>query len=345
MERFALGGLPIYHAMQTRSVSPENPAGEKGGGAKAVPLKDNLEVPLHHTTDHLGRGWKNRPFIRVKAGETAELMNVDGPGEIRHMWLLAWGMPGSDAVPHTGILRFYWDGEEEPSAEVPAADFFAVGERFRPVDSLMVNVSEKNALSCWWPMPFRKHARITFTNSGTETVGVMTWQITYEKMEIGGDVMYFHAAYRRAYTGDENPYTLLDVRGRGKYVGSVLSVHSLDDGWFGEGEFKLYIDGDGEFPTICGTGTEDYFLCSYGLNQHCSLFSGVPLLEQYQPGESRAGDMATMYRWHIMDPICFEKELRVNVQALGPVGDISDSGIYSKRRDIYSSVAYWYQQH
>ncbi len=337
---FGSGSLHMYEEMKTRSVSPENPTGEKGGGARAVPGIDTLDVPLHETTDHLGRGWKNRPFISVKAGETVELMNVEGPGEIRHMWMLLWDQPQNDGVPRGGILRFYWDGEGQPSIDVPAADFFALGERFAEVTSAVVSVKPKNALTCCWSMPFRRHARVTFTNTGAEKISVMTYQITYVLKEIPENAMYFHARYHSANTADENPYVMLDgVTGRGRYVGSVLSVHSLADGWFGEGEFKFYIDGDGEFPTICGTGIEDYFLCSYGLSRYNAPFSGVPLLWP-EDGGIRSGCMATMYRWHIPDPICFDESIRVTVQALGPIGG---SSVYSRRSDIFSSVAYWYQ--
>jgi len=343
-EMFGMSGLPLWSKVQTCSVSPENPTGKKGCGAMATPYVDNMDVPLHETSDYLGRGWKNRPFITVKAGECVDLLNVEGPGVIQHMWLLLWNQPQSDYVPKEGILRFYWDGEEVPSVESPAGMFFAVGERFAKVCSMPVVVNTKNALNSYWPMPFRKHARISFENTATEDIVVFTYQITYAKCEVDADAMYFHARHHHAFTGDENPYVLLEkTEGCGKYVGSVLSVHALDDGWFGEGEFKFYIDGDNEFPSICGTGMEDYFLCTYGMEAYCAPFSGVPLMKQSGGKEQfLSGDVAIMYRWHIMDPIFFEKDIKVTVQALGPIGG---SKVYKKRRDLFSSVAYWYQKH
>ncbi len=210
--------------------------------------------------DQLGVGWKVRPFLRVNAHETATLMDVDGPGIIQHIWLV-------ENLNRAHVLRFYWDGEERPSIEVPALEFFAIGHgKFAPINSAAIILNPQNAMNCYWPMPFRKHARITFTNESDKDSELVAYQITYAETPVAHNIGYFHAQWRRAKTGTHNPYVILDgVRGQGRYVGTFLAWRQLCTGWFGEGEVKFFIDGDREFPTICGTGTEDYFNFSYGL--------------------------------------------------------------------------------
>jgi hypothetical protein len=282
--------------------------------------------------DNLGQGWKVRPFIRLNARQTAVLMDVDGPGIIQHIWIV-------EGLNRGLIIRFYWDGEETPSVEVPVPDFFAVGHgRFAPVNSLAVVVNPANALNCFWPMPFRKHARITLSNETAQDVELVAYQITYVETEVPAEAGTFHAQYRRASTAERNPYVILDgVKGRGRYVGTFLAWTQLEKGWFGEGEIKFYLDGDDEFPTICGTGTEDYFQGSYGFQRpYTTPYSGtvLPASESSEPP-----NLWSLYRWHIQDPINFEQNLRVTIQALGWGPD----GKYKKLADDISSVAYWYQ--
>jgi hypothetical protein len=238
------------------------------------------------------------------------------------------------------VLRFYWDNETTPSIEVPMTDFFAVGhELFAPVNSLAVVVNPKSALNCFWPMPFRKHARITFSNEGTRDLSLMTYQITYAETEVPANAGYFHAQWRRATTSRENPnYTILDgVKGEGRYVGTFLAWTQLSDDWFGEGEIKFYLDADGKFPTINGTGTEDYFMGTYGFPEtYSSPYTGCTLRHAGKDGPPKW----SLYRWHLMDPISFQKDLRVTIQALGWWPD----GTYQPLEDDIASVAYWYQQ-
>jgi hypothetical protein len=327
-----LGSLPLLGWGRTRSISAENPTGEKGKGGMAIPNPTEPKpADGARAADDLGQGWKVRPFIRVNAGETAVLMDVAGPGIIQHIWMV-------ENINRGLVLRFYWDGEETPSVEVPAPDFFAVGHgRVAPVNSLAVTVNPKNALSCFWPMPFRKRVRITLTNETDQDVGLVAYQITYAETEVPAAAGTFHAQYRRAPTGEQNPYTILDgVKGRGRYVGTFLAWTQMEKGWFGEGEIKFYLDGDNRFPTICGTGTEDYFLASYGFPQsYSTAYSGSVLTanENAQPPQ-----FWSLYRWHIQDPINFERDLRVTIQALGWASK------YRKlAKDDISSVAYWYQ--
>jgi hypothetical protein len=333
-----LGGLPLITDARTRSISAENPTGEKGKGGMAIPNPADPNLPHSAAAVDLGQGWKVRPFLTVKAGETVTLMDVAGPGVIQHIWLVAH----QEGRGQSCVLRFYWDDEETPSVESPVTDFFAVGHgKVAPVNSLPVMVNAGNALNCFWPMPFRKHAKITFTNEAETDIGVLAYQITYAETPVPENAGYFHAQWRHANTATQNPYVILDgVKGQGQYVGTFLAWSQMSDGWFGEGEVKFYLDGDREFPTICGTGTEDYFLSSWGFSRVFSApFVGVPLKDGCPEAEpnGRAGTKWSLYRWHVMDPVRFQQDLRVTVQALGWAPK------YRKLSDDVSSVAYWYQ--
>lgn len=328
-----LAGLPWLDGSKTRSVSPENLTGAKGQGGMAVPNSSELKPATSaRAADNLGQGWKVKPFLRVNAGETVVLMDVDGPGVIQHIWMV-------EGLSRAHVLRFYWDGEATPSVEVPAPDFFAVGhEKFAPVNSQVVTVNPKNALNCYWPMPFRRHARVTFTNDGAKDLTLLAFQITYALTPIPKNAGYFHAQWRRTNTAHQNPVVILDgVKGTGRYVGTFLAWTQRRKGWFGEGEIKFYLDGDGKFPTICGTGTEDYFCGSYGFPAaYSSAYHGttLPSNENNEPP-----NYWSLYRWHILDPICFDQDLRITLQALG----WGDDQKYMLLSDDVASVAYWYQ--
>ena len=250
------------------------------------------------------------------------------------------------------ILRFYWDHEETPSVEVPMTDFFAVGhDEYAPVNSLPVIVNPSSALNCYWPMPFRKHARITFTNESDKPLMLLTYQITCAKTDVPENAGYFHAQWRKAVVEPNNPdYLIVDnIKGKGQYVGTYLFWQSNNNGWWGEGEIKFFMDGDKEFPTICGTGTEDYFCGSYGFIKdvgngreyidYTTPYAGFHVIE---PADNLLGKSQTrlgMYRWHIKDPVRFDKDLRVTIQALG----WRSGGRYLPLQDDISSVAFWYQ--
>jgi hypothetical protein len=329
----SLGTLPLLGRGRTRSISAENPIGEKGRGGMAIPNPGEPKPAASaRAADNLGQGWKVRPFIRVNAHETATLMDVAGTGIIQHIWLV-------EGLNRGLVIRFYWDGEESPSVESPVPDFFAVGHgKFAPVSSLAVVVNPANALNCFWPMPFRSRARITLSNETDRDVELVAYQITYVETEVPAAAGTFHAQYRRAGTGERNPYVILDgVQGRGRYVGTFLAWTQMEKGWFGEGEIKFFMDGDQQFPTICGTGTEDYFLGSYGFAKpYTTMYSGTVLsaAENADPPS-----FWSLYRWHIQDPINFEQDLRVTIQALGWGSD----GKYKKLSDDIASVAFWYQ--
>jgi hypothetical protein len=333
-----LGALPLLSDMRTRSISAENPTGAKGSGGMAIPNPGDPALPFSGAAAELGQGWKVNPFYRPKAGETVILMDVDGPGVIQHIWMAtdtSWLGNGRACV-----LRCYWDGEETPSVEVPMTDFFAVGhDQFAPVNSLAVIVNAAAALNCYWPMPFRRHARVTFTNDSAKDLRLLAFQITYAETEIPPEAGRFHAQWRRAVTPRTRPeHTILDgVKGQGRYAGTFLAWTQLSEGWFGEGEIKFFLDGDGQFPSICGTGTEDYFCASYGFPQvYSTAYVGNVLKHAGQDGPPKW----SLYRWHIMDPICFQEDLRVTIQALG----WWPSETYQPLADDIASVAYWYQR-
>tara|TARA_Y100000588_G_scaffold137195_1_gene150902 strand:+ start:3196 stop:4281 length:1086 start_codon:yes stop_codon:yes gene_type:complete len=334
---FGLGSLPLLSDAKTRSISAENPTGGKGIGGMAIPNPDDPNLPYSENAVDLGQGWKVNPFVKPKAGETITLMDVKGSGIIQHIWMTTeenWMGNG-----RASILRFYWDDEEFPSVEVPMTDFFAVGhELYGNVNSIPVAVNPKSALNCYWPMPFRKRARITFTNDSNQDIKILAYQITYAETEIDEKAGYFHAQWRRGTTERYNPeFTIIDgVKGHGRYIGTFLAWTQLSEGWFGEGEVKFYMDGDDKFPTICGTGTEDYFGGSFGFPEtYTRLYVGVPLKHSSDSGPPKW----SLYRWHIMDPINFSNDLKVSIQALG----WWPNGRYQPLADDIASIAYWYQ--
>ncbi len=332
-----LNQICLLSNAMTRSVCAENPTGRKGKGGMAVPDLNDPSLPHCAAASDLGQGWKVRPFLKPKAGETVTLMDASGPGIIQHIWMateMNWQGNGRAC-----ILRFYWDDEKTPSIEVPMTDFFAVGhDIFAPVNSVAVIVNPMTALNCYWQMPFRKHCRVTFTNESAKDLTLLAYQITYAETAIPDDAGYFHAQWRRSVTDRAKPeHTILDnVTGHGNYVGTFLAWTQLSDGWFGEGEIKFFMDGDKEFPTICGTGTEDYFCGSYGFPAvYTTAYAGCTLKHPGTDGPPKW----SLYRWHIMDPVSFQKDLRVTIQALG----WWPNGKYQPLADDVASVAYWYQ--
>jgi len=331
-----LGNLSRMSDAKTRSISPENFSGEKGKGAMAT---DGTGAKCARD---LGKGWKISPSIQIQAGEERVIADIVGAGAIQQIWMTPTGR-----WRHS-ILRIYWDDQERPSVECPVGDFFACGwGKFAPISSLAVCVNPGSAFNCYWEMPFRKRCRVTMTNIGAEAM-VLYYQINYTLTDVPEDCGYFHAQFRR-----NNPlpfkkdHVLLDgVSGRGQYVGTYMAWGVNNTGWWGEGEIKFFMDGDGEFPTICGTGTEDYFCGSYNFEnketkqyqEFTTPYSG--LAQVIRPdGVYQSQQRFGMYRWHIVDPVRFEKDLRVTLQALG----WQSGGRYLPLRDDIASVAYWYQ--
>ncbi|MDR0668659.1 MAG: DUF2961 domain-containing protein [Treponema sp.] len=333
-----VGNLSFLSDARSRSLSAENPRGEKGKGAMCE-LKDGIS---RNAARDLGKGWKVNPCARIKAHETFELANIEGPGAIQHIWITPSGKWRNQ------ILRVYWDDQVQPSVESPVGDFFAAGwQNYIQISSLAVCTNPASGLNCYWSMPFRKSCRISLENRGDEDV-TFFYQIDYTLTEVPGDCAYFHARWRRTNTLPyKSVYTILDgVKGKGQYVGTYLAWGTNNNGWWGEGEIKFYLDGDGEYPTICGTGTEDYFCGSYGFldpytnDRYVSYTTPYTGFHEIKRDElyncqKRFG----MYRWHITDPIRFEKDLKVTIQALG----CREGGRYLPLQDDIASVAFWYQ--
>jgi hypothetical protein len=319
--------LPKLKDAESRSITPENPTGEKGKGAMAMPEEGS-------PASKLGRGWKVRPCITLPKGDVVKLAEIEGSGFIRHIWITVDAKAYRDC-----ILRILWDDEENPSVEVPLGDFFVNchGLRYN-VNSIPIAVNPSGGFNCYFPMPFRRRAVITIENQHTSDIPGFFYAINYSLEKVDGDLAYFHAQWRRSMTTRENPqHVILDnVKGRGHYVGTVLAWTQLSNGWWGEGEVKFYIDGDAEFPTICSTGTEDYFGGAWGFGEtFCGPFLGYPLWRK-EPGEV---PRHALYRWHILDPVVFKRDLKVTVQALGWY----PNGKFQPLTDDIASVAYWYQ--
>lgn len=331
-----LGNLSFLSQAKSRSISPENFTGEKGKGGMAV------EGTGSSCARELGQGWKISPSVLIKAGETFKLAEIDGSGAIQQIWMTPTGKW------RCSILRIYWEGQEYPSVECPVGDFFASGwGRFSQLTSLPVCCNPGSAFNSYWEMPFRRKCLITMTNTAEEAM-TLYYQINYTLTDVPEDCAYFHAFFRRV-----NPlpykevYTILDrVEGQGHYVGTYLAWGVNNTGWWGEGEVKFFIDGDSEFPTICGTGTEDYFCGSYNFeNQETKQYQAftTPYSGLHQilrpDGVYSSQTRFGMYRWHITDPIRFSRDLKVTIQALG----WRSGARYLPLQDDISSVAYWYQ--
>lgn len=332
-----LGNLSRLSSAKTRSISPENFTGEKGKAGMAT------EGTGANCARELGQGWKISPSIRIEAGEERLLAEIEGPGAIQHIWMTPTGHW------RFSIIRFYWDGEETPSVECPVGDFFACGwQKYAQVSSLPVCVNPGSAFNCYWEMPFRKSCRITMTNIAAEVM-TLYYQIDYTLTDVPDDCAYFHAQFRRV-----NPlpykdvYTIVDgIKGQGHFVGAYMAWGVNNTGWWGEGEIKFFVDGDTDFPTICGTGTEDYFCGSYnfdvgkengGYREFTTPYSGLPQVIR-PDGLYQSQQRFGLYRWHIMDPVRFESDLRVTIQALG----WRSGGRYLPLQDDIASVAFWYQ--
>lgn len=283
----------------------------------------------------------NNDRIAIDPGQTATLAEIKGPGIIRHIWFTVWAE--DPKYGRSVVLRIYWDGSDEPAVESPLGDFFAVGHgMLADVDSLMVAVSgEGRAYNCYWPMPFRKGARITLSNdSDRHKVRLFYYYIDYEAVdELPEGTAYFHAQYRQEYPAKPGDYLVLDAQGSGRYVGTVLSVRFRTRSWFGEGDDRFYIDGE-EVPSLQGTGTEDYFCDAWGFREVHRPFYGVPVWEG-----AEVGDRVTAYRWHLTDPVHFKESLRFCLEHKGMMFNEQGERIsgHYERPDLFSSVAYWYQ--
>ena len=342
------GFLPILQNASSRAINAENPTGAKGAGGKAA--------------SHLGVGRKGSPCLRhIPSGETVVLGEIDGCGVITHMWMTVTDQttPADRFVLRDLVLRIYWDNEETPSVESPLGDFFCLGfGDSYTVNSMLVNVNPLRGMNCFFQMPFAKHAKITLENQHANEISSFFYQIDYCLTDsLPEDCGYFHAQFRRErLTQLGRDYVLLDgVKGKGRYLGTFMALSTLERYWWGEGEFKFYIDGDTDFPTICGTGEEDYSGGAWSFATHdkdgnCietnfnGLYLGYPFYKDKDTAITNryhnrdVPPMRAFYRWHVMDPIFFASDLKVTVQQIG----VCHSGLF-ERQDDMSTVSYWYQ--
>lgn len=300
-------------------------------------LSDNQSI--RSSSNH--EDWRNSnvDFKFIKPGETLTLADFTGPATIKRIWLTV--LPSEPAYSRLLTIRIYWDGEKSPSVECPIGDFFGVGHGMDVgMESLPVRASaEGRARSCLWEMPFRKSARITVSNDGTLATWGFYYNVDAERGPVPKDAPYFHAMYRQETPAKPGHYLIADIKGRGHYVGTVLSVRTRTPGWWGEGDEFFWIDGEPK-PSLRGSGLEDYFGEAWGLRQVNSAYAGASVFEGGYPGAR-----ATCYRWHVPDPVRFRKGLKVEIEHEGVAFDAEGKGLgnNNERADEYSSVAFWYQ--
>ena len=342
-----LGGLALAKHGKSRAINAENPHGEKGRGGMAA--------------SHLGPSRKGSPCLNdIEPGAVVTLAEMEGPGQINHIWITVDNKTteADCFVLRDLVIRMYWDDEETPSVESPLGDFFCCGfgrECF--VNSVPVAVVPNRGFNCYFPMPFKKKAKITLENQHANKIPAFFYQVDYCLYdELPDDIAYFHAQWRRErLTEKTKDYTILDgVKGKGHYIGTYMALTTLERYWWGEGEMKFYIDGDEEYPTICGTGTEDYFGGSWSFakqvdgktveQNYNTPYLGYPyysahdeLIHNFYHNDD-CPPMRGFYRWHLQDPICFEEDLRVTIQQIG----VGYRGLFERQDDV-ASVAYWYQ--
>lgn len=331
--------------LKSRSISFENPTGAPGEGGKAV-------------NEQIGPGRKGSPLKELQPGESVVLCDIKEAGTIRHIWMTGsflnfpWLEEKSmDRVKllRSTVIRAYWDGQEHPSIESPLGDFMGLAHsKVTSYESVAHSIGEMGALNFWIPMPFAKGAKITLTNESNVPMALY-YQIDYT---VGDkhpdDVGRLHVCFRRENpTTEKEDFELLPKRiGKGRFLGAVVGVRTLTPIWWGEGEIKVYMDGDKDYPTICGTGSEDWVGLSYGMQQTPFRYHGCNLNfkseKTVKVTDQKTGEQAdlnteyiSMYRWHMPDPIYWKKECRVTIQQIGCC--------YFERHDDWSTATFWYE--
>lgn len=304
----------------SRSISFENPSGAPGEGGKAA--------------SPLGVGRKGSPAKTVKPGESVQLCDIEGPGTIRHIWLTTRNIPLN---LRSAVLRGWWDGQAQPSIECPLGDFFGNAHgKVIGYQSAVHSVGPKGAMNFWQPMPFVQRAKLTISNEGTEPFDIVH-QIDYTLGDKhSDDVGRMHVLFRRENpTMEKRDFEILPLRkNKGRYLGAVIGVRNLHpEQWWGEGEIKVYMDGDREFPTICGTGSEDYVGLAWGVQQATYLYNGCSLKQK---------NFISMYRWHLPDPYAWKKEARITMQQIAWQDPPKMEGL-AEVQDDWSCATFWYE--
>ena len=342
-----LNNITTFKGERSRAVSPENPTGEKGRAC----MEDSA----------LGPQRKGRGSIRLPMGEETVIADIKGPGIIRHIWMtIRENTEKGSFVMRDVVLRIYWDNSSTPAVEAPLGDFFCngFGERC-DIASLPIVVNPTGGMNSYFEMPFRERARITITNEHPKDITSFFYTVNYAETDsLPENTLYFHAYWKRErQTELAKDYVILDkIKGKGYYVGTFLALTALERYWWGEGEFKFYLDGDTDYPTICGTGTEDYIGFAWGMDERCTPQSGCPYCDNEKGRYS-------IYRFHGKDPIYFQQGLKLTVQQIGcgsrkavqaafgdradvytAWGETDESDLcYYERSDDYCSAVYWYQ--
>ena len=301
------------------------------------------------SADPTGRNADSR---KLQPGETLTLLDVDGPGQVSHLWFTI-ASPERYHLKRM-VLRMYWDGEQSPSVEAPIGDFFGLGLGYYVRwQSSMLSVGGEKSLNSFFPMPYQRHARITITNEGQRVVPALYYNIDYRTLllPLAPGTLYFHAQYRQAQpnrgwttrwtknsqplvnkkpnlTGQDN-YVWLEAKGTGQYAGVTMSILQNQDDWWGEGDDMFFVDG-AKRPSIAGTGAEDYFLGAWGFKEHPFSYQlyGAPVV-----GKDHAGGRSSVYRFHLDSPITFSTSFKATIE----------HGSANHRSDNFYSVAYWYQ--
>lgn len=352
---FAFVAMSVLASSGIAQSNLENLAKPKDGTSQRATstFREGRNGRYDSKADPLGNNDEKSNFdnFGVAAGKTHVVMDVKGPGEITHMWFTflgpepqGWAKQGS-ANHQEMLIRIYWDGQKKPAVEAPLGDFFANCFGIRSsVTSLPVIVEDADSYNCYWHMPFRKSARIEIVNQSSRPINLLYYNVDWiKKDKLQKDTPYFYAQYRQEYPlQNGKDYVILDTKGKGHYVGTVLAVRSRSPMWFGEGDEKIYIDGEAK-ASIWGTGTEDYFLSAWGLKTTSTPYFGVPYFDQW----GIIGGKTSAYRWHIEDPIVFQKGIKVTLEHRGWIsadenakGEVNS---WNEREDDFSSIAYWYQ--
>jgi hypothetical protein len=325
---------PLYHIdprLESRSISFENPTGAKGAGGRVA--------------SPLGVGRKGDAVRTIAPGETVVLADIAGPGTIRHIWMTTLAHP---KLLRGAVVRVQWDDQAHPSIEVPLGEFFGFAHgQTQAFESEAHSVGERYGMNSWLPMPFTMRARITLTNEFSMPFPLF-YQVDYTLGDAHpADVGRLHVLFRRSnptIAGED--FELLPRReGRGRYLGAVIGVRPLKGEWWGEGEAKFYLDGDQEFATIVGTGAEDYVCLSFGIQRTPFRFHGASYMEKAEGIET---GRVSMYRWHMVDPIFFKRDIRVTIQQIGLSGETPRSleeykARFVERQDDWSAATFWYE--
>jgi hypothetical protein len=302
--------------LTTRSISFENPDGSPGAGGTA--------------SSSLGVGRKGAPMRQVGPGETVQLCDIKGPGTIRHVWLAT---ERDASIQRACVIRAYWDNQDYPSIECPIGELFGFSHgRFTSYQSALHSVSATGGRNIWLPMPFVSRAKLTFTNEGDKPVPLY-YQIDYTQGDQHlGDVGRLHVLFRRENpTVEKRDFELLPKRmQKGRFIGAVIGVRNLHpDQWWGEGEIKVFLDGDQDYPTICGTGSEDYVGLAWGVQFAPFLYNGCNLNDK---------NFVSIYRWHLLDPIVWRQEVRITMQQIAYKNET-----LAETHDDWSCGTFWYE--